>query len=55
MRDRELDKLRAVAMMWVILIHVLYWNDLFSEGWCNIARSFLLIEMPLMFFCDRCQ
>ena len=48
-RDKNLDRLRAVAMMWVLGIHTVYWNDLFSENG-SVIRSFFLIEMPLMFF-----
>lgn len=49
LRDKNLDRLRAVAMMWVLGIHTVYWNDLFSSNGI-IIRSFFLIEMPLMFF-----
>ena len=26
-RDADLDRLRGFAMLWVILVHVLYWTD----------------------------
>ena len=46
-RDTTIDSLRAFAMLWVILIHCLYWFPIF-EG--STYKSFLLFEMPLFFF-----
>jgi fucose 4-O-acetylase-like acetyltransferase len=45
MRNEKLDIFRGLAMMWVILIHCLYWLGFFP--W---QKSLLLIEMPLFFF-----
>ncbi|MDR1762200.1 MAG: acyltransferase [Bacteroidales bacterium] len=45
MRNEKLDIFRGLAMIWVILVHCLYWLGYFS--W---HKSFLLIEMPLFFF-----
>jgi peptidoglycan/LPS O-acetylase OafA/YrhL len=45
MRNEKLDIFRGLAMIWVVLVHCLYWLDFFS--W---QKSFFLIEMPLLFF-----
>ncbi|MDR1761658.1 MAG: acyltransferase [Bacteroidales bacterium] len=45
MRNTKLDIFRGLAMIWVILVHCLYWLGFFS--W---YKSFLLIEMSLFFF-----
>ncbi len=50
MRDPFLDRLRGLTMMWVVFVHVPYWTGLFSEYPMYIIKSFLLIEMPLLFF-----
>ena len=49
-RDKTIDYLRATAMLWVILIHVLYWGAFFVSDTINLIKSFLLLEMPLFFF-----
>ena len=49
-RDENLDNLRGFAMVWVILIHVLFWGNLFTDGYAYVLKSFLLFEMPLFFF-----
>lgn len=46
-RDLDLDFLRAFGIIWVILIHTLYWPSLVDQ---SIGLSLLLIEMPLIFF-----
>ena len=45
-RDRQLDALRALAMIHIVcVVHVLYWYDAGGE----LARSALLFEMPCIF------
>ena len=49
-RDKTLDRLRGFAMLWVIVVHVLYWGNIFTSGATAIIKSWLLFEMPLLFF-----
>ena len=49
-RDKTLDYLRGLAIIQVVLVHVLYWLNIFNEGFLAIAKSFLLFEMPIFFF-----
>lgn len=49
-RDKTLDRLRGFAMMWVIVVHVLYWGNFFASAYINLLKSFCLFEMPLFFF-----
>ncbi len=49
-RDKTIDRLRALAMFQVIVVHVLYWGIFFTNGYINLLKSFLLFEMPLFFF-----
>ena len=49
-RDKTIDRLRGFAMLWVILVHVLYWGNFFINGYANLLKSFCLFEMPLFFF-----
>lgn len=49
-RDKTIDRLRAFAMLWVILVHVLYWGNFFTNQYFNLLKSFCLFEMPLLFF-----
>ena len=49
-RDKTLDRLRGVAVLWVLVVHVLYWGGFFTNGYINLLRSFLLFEMPLFFY-----
>lgn len=49
-RDKTLDRLRGFAMLWVIVVHVLYWSQYFSSEFFNLFKSFCLFEMPLFFF-----
>ena len=37
-------------MFWVIVVHVLYWADFFTDPYINLLKSFCLFEMPLFFF-----
>ena len=37
-------------MLWVIVVHVLYWGYFFGLGRVRLLQSFLLFEMPLFFF-----
>ena len=49
-RDKTIDRLRGFAMLWVIVVHVLYWGEFFTNDSVNLLRSFCLFEMPLFFF-----
>lgn len=49
-RDKTIDHLRGFAMLWVIVVHVLYWGDFFDNVYINLLKSFCLFEMPLFFF-----
>lgn len=49
-RDEQLDILRSVSIFWVVVIHALYWSGLFSDGYALVLKSYLLAEMPLVFF-----
>ena len=49
-RDETIDHLRAVAMIWVIVVHCLYWGGFFENERINLIKSFFLFEMPLFFF-----
>lgn len=49
-RDETIDLLRGLAMLWVIVVHVLYWGNFFRNGYINLLKSFCLFEMPLFFF-----
>ena len=49
-RDKSLDRLRGFAMLWVIVVHVLYWGFFFSNSHVQMLMSFGLFEMPLFFF-----
>ena len=49
-RDIIVDRLRGFAMFWVIVVHVLYWADFFTDPYINLLKSFCLFEMPLFFF-----
>ena len=49
-RDDMLDRLRGFAMLWVILVHTLFWGKLFENGYASLIKSFFLFEMPLFFF-----
>ncbi|NEW07089.1 acyltransferase [Paenibacillus sp. SYP-B3998] len=48
MRDRQLDLIRGGIMIWIMLVHCLYWMGLFASE--NVIISFFLIEMPIIFF-----
>lgn len=50
-RDKTIDRLRGFAMLWVILVHVLYWENFFPGSYrIRLLKSFFLFEMPLFFF-----
>lgn len=49
-RDTSLDKLRGLAMLYIMVIHTLYGVGLFSGKLENIVKSYFLIEMPVFFF-----
>lgn len=49
-RDEDLDIIRAIAIIWVIAIHCMFWLGLFSSPTQQIIKSLFLIEMPLFFF-----
>jgi surface polysaccharide O-acyltransferase-like enzyme len=48
-RDEQLDIIRGGAMIWVVLIHCIYWTACVPAGWA-IAKSYLLVEMPIFFY-----
>ena len=37
-------------MLWVIVVHTLYWGNFCSNNYYNLIKSFFLFEMPLFFF-----
>ncbi|MDO5138386.1 MAG: acyltransferase family protein, partial [Oscillospiraceae bacterium] len=37
-------------MIWVIVVHTLYWGNFSSDSSFNLIKSFFLFEMPLFFF-----
>lgn len=49
-RDLFLDRLRTLAIVWVLLVHVLYWLNFLQWGMVATVKSWLLLEMPLFFF-----
>ena len=49
-RDKTLDRLRCLAMLWVIVVHVLYWGNYIRHQRLQLLMSFILFEMPLFFF-----
>ena len=49
-RDQFLDRMRTIAILWVLLVHVFYWLGFLSAGRMNTVRSWFLLEMPLFFF-----
>ncbi|MBR3354811.1 MAG: acyltransferase [Oscillospiraceae bacterium] len=49
-RDETIDRLRGIAMIWVIAVHALYWGAFCSDQTFNLLKSFFLFEMPLFFF-----
>lgn len=38
-RDKTIDRLRGFAMIWVIVVHVLYWGNFFTNGYVNLLKS----------------
>lgn len=48
-RDTDLDDYRALALIWVLLVHCLYFTGIVAARW-NVPKSFLLVEMPIIFF-----
>jgi peptidoglycan/LPS O-acetylase OafA/YrhL len=49
-RDVTIDIFRAIAMIWVIFVHSLFWTGVFTTKIEYIVKSLFLIEMPLFFF-----
>lgn len=49
-RDPFLDRLRTLATVWVLMVHIFYWLRFFPEGILETVKSWLLLEMPLFFF-----
>lgn len=49
-RDEDLDIIRAVGMLWVSFVHCIYWTNVFTETMSMKMLSWLLIEMPIIFF-----
>ena len=48
-RDGDLDDYRALALIWVMVIHCLYLSWILGPAW-DVPKSLLLIEMPVLFF-----
>lgn len=48
-RNQELDFLRGFSIIWVLIIHCLYWVGFFTSENAMVLKSFLLLEMPLLF------
>lgn len=53
-RDKTIDIIRVFGLVWVMLIHSIFWINFgfFAPFW-QVFVSFLLFEMPIMFFCVR--
>jgi len=49
-RDPFLDRLRTLAIVWVLMVHLFYWLNFFPTGTLALVKSWLLLEMPLFFF-----
>ncbi len=49
-RDEYVDRIRGIAMIHVLLVHALFWCDLFVSPVEMTVKSLLLIEMPVFFF-----
>lgn len=49
-RNPTIDTLRGLAMLWVIMVHTLYWGNFCSNSYFNLIKSFFLFEMPVFFF-----
>ncbi|MCR4614951.1 MAG: acyltransferase [Clostridiales bacterium] len=49
-REKILDGLRGMAILQVVLVHILYWLNIFDSGIPATLKSFLLFEMPVFFF-----
>src|SRR5690349_10117734 len=48
-RQADLDVFRALAMIWVLMIHCLYLTPILKPRW-DVPKSLLLIEMPVFFY-----
>lgn len=50
-RDKTIDIIRVFGLIWVMLIHSIFWiNFGFFNSFWQVFVSFLLFEMPIMFF-----
>jgi hypothetical protein len=49
-RDEDLDIIRALGMLWISFVHCIYWTNVFTDPMSMKIVSWLLIEMPVMFF-----
>ena len=50
-RDKTIDIIRVFGLVWVMLIHSIFWmNYNFFGAFYQILMTLLLIEMPIMFF-----
>ena len=49
-RDQFLDRMRTFAIVWVLMVHILYWLNFLLWGTLATVKSWLLMEMPLFFF-----
>jgi len=48
-RDTELDFFRGFSIVWVLFIHCIYWVGFLTSDNATIFKSYLLMEMPLLF------
>ncbi len=46
-RDKIIDGLRALAMLQVIFVHVLYWGNYSSAGYIQIGKPIICKGIPL--------
>lgn len=49
-RDKSLDGMRCLAMVWVIAVHCVYWGCFYEGAGMYSLLSLGLFEMPLFFF-----
>ncbi|MEE3344096.1 MAG: acyltransferase [Bacilli bacterium] len=49
-RDCDLDKLRGLAMVYIMFIHTIFGTGIFNGNIIRIVKSYFLIEMPVFFF-----
>ena len=47
-RDPFLDRLRTLAIVWVLMVHLFYWLNFFPTGTLALVKSWLLLVMIKM-------